>query len=109
MTAPTVTRIRRDVVLAEGPDAAAFLQGQLSQDVERLPVGAAAWSFVLQPQGKVDAWFRVHRTGDETFELDVDEGWGEALVTRLERFKLRTRCEFTLEPSVPVLAVRPPD
>ena len=96
----------RDLVRAEGLDTTAFLQGQLSQDVERLNVGESAWSFLLQPQGKVEAWFRVLRTGDDRYELDVEEGWGEAVVARLERFKLRTRCELTLERSVPVLAVR---
>jgi folate-binding protein YgfZ len=96
----------RDVVRAEGPDTAAFLQGQLSQDVEQLPVGESAWSFLLQPQGKVDAWLRVFRATDDRFELDVDEGWGDAVLARLERFKLRTRCELSLERSVPVLAVR---
>ena len=106
VTAPTVTRMTRDVVRAEGPDAVAFLQGQLSQDVERLNAGESAWSFLLQPQGKVDAWFRVLRTGNDRYELDVDEGWGEAVIARLERFKLRTKCELTLERSVPVLAVR---
>jgi tRNA-modifying protein YgfZ len=106
VTAPTVTRIARDVVVADGLDATAFLQGQLSQDVARLNVGESAWSFLLQPQGKVDAWFRVLRTGDDRYELDVDEGWGEAVVSRLERFKLRTRCDLTLQTSVPVVAVR---
>lgn len=106
VTATTVTRIARDVVRAEGPDTAAFLQGQLSQDVEGMAVGATAWSFLLQPQGKVDAWLRVFRIADDRFELDVDTGFGEAVVARLNRFKLRTKCELTLEPSVPVLAVR---
>jgi folate-binding protein YgfZ len=106
VTAPTVTRLARDVVRAEGPDTAAFLQGQLSQDVERLAVGESAWSFLLQPQGKVDAWFRVFRSAEDAFDLDVDEGWGEPVLARLERFKLRTRCDLRLERSVPVVAVR---
>lgn len=86
----------RDVVLVHGPDAVAFLQGQLSQDVAALPVGASAPSFVLQPTGKVDAWLRVTRTADDELLLDVDEGWGEAVHARLRRFLLRT--EATLEP-----------
>lgn len=87
--------VPRDVVRVTGPDAVSFLQGQISQDVEALPAdGSSAWSFVLQPQGKVDAWFRVTRTGDEAVLLDVDAGFGEALVARLERFKLRTKAEF---------------
>jgi folate-binding protein YgfZ len=90
--------VPRDFVRASGPDAITFLQGQLSQDIAVLPVGASAWSLLLQPQGKLDAWLRVSRLGDDEVVLDVDGGWGEAVVTRLQRFKLRTRCE--LEPLV---------
>jgi folate-binding protein YgfZ len=82
--------VDRDVVRVGGPDAAAYLQGQLSQDVEGLAVGATTWSFVLQPTGKVDAWGRVTRTAGDAFLLDVDGGAGEQLVTRLRRFLLRT-------------------
>ena len=86
----------RDVVQASGPDTSTFLQGQLSQDVEALQVGDSAFSFLLQPQGKVDALLRVTRTADEAFVLDTDAGWGEAVLSRLARFKLRVRCD--LEP-----------
>jgi folate-binding protein YgfZ len=51
---------------------------------------------VLQPQGKVDAWFRVTRTGDERFELDVDTGAGDAVVARLSRFLIRTKATVEL-------------
>lgn len=88
--------LRRDVVEATGPDTAAFLQGQLSQDVAGLAVGESRYSLLLQPQGKVDAWLRVVRAGDETFLLDVEQGWGEAVIRRLERFKLRTRCSLAM-------------
>jgi anthranilate synthase component 1 len=88
-------RVPRDAVRAEGPDTARFLQGQLSQDVEALAVGQSAWSFLLQPQGKVDAWLRVSRTGPEHFVLDVDAGFGDAVLTRLRRFLVRTKCELT--------------
>jgi folate-binding protein YgfZ len=82
--------VDRDVVRVSGPDAAAYLQGQLSQDVEGLAVGGTTWSFVLQPTGKVDAWARVTRLADDAFLLDVDGGAGDALLTRLRRFLLRT-------------------
>ena len=98
--------IERDVVVATGPDTTAFLQGQLAQDVEALDDGASAWSLLLQPAGKVDAWLRVTRTDRETFELDVDARWGEHVLQRLSRFKLRTKCELTLQESVRVAAVR---
>lgn len=85
--------IPRDVVHVRGPEAATYLQGQLSQDVDAIPAGAARRSFVLQPTGKVDSWVRVTRVGDEDFMLDVDAGYGDALIARLQRFLLRTKAE----------------
>jgi folate-binding protein YgfZ len=88
-------RLDREVVVAEGEAVVEYLQGQLSQDVAGLAPGASAWTFVLQPTGKVDVWCRVSRLGESTFVLDVDAGWADALVARLERFKLRTPVTFT--------------
>ena len=45
----------REAVRVSGPDAAAYLQGQISQDIESLAAGEVAWSLVLQPTGKLDA------------------------------------------------------
>jgi folate-binding protein YgfZ len=85
--------IDRDVVRVAGPEALAYLQGQLSQDVEDLDVGSTALSFLLAPTGKVDAWLRVtRRSGDEVI-LDVAGGHGEAVLTRLRRFLLRTKAD----------------
>ena len=89
-------RVLRDFVQVQGPDAATYLQGQVSQDVAGLTVGDSAWSFVLQPQGKVDAWFRVTRRAEDTFVLDVDRGWADAVVQRLERFKLRVKLTISV-------------
>lgn len=96
----------RDVVDVAGPDAATYLQGQLSQDVLALAVGAAAPTFVLSPQGKVDGWGRVQRVADDAFRIDVDPGAGEAWTARLSRFLLRTKAEVHLTADVAMLAVR---
>jgi len=82
----------RDFVRAAGPDVITFLQGQLSQDVAGLAVGASTWALLLQPQGKVVAFLRVLRTGEEEVVLETDAGFGPAVVERLSRFKLRVRC-----------------
>jgi len=82
--------VDRDVVRVHGPEAGAYLQGQLSQDVTGLPVGGSAWAFVLQPPGKVDSVVRVTRTGEDEFVRDGVAGWSAALVDRLRRCLLRT-------------------
>ncbi|MCB1013945.1 MAG: folate-binding protein YgfZ [Acidimicrobiales bacterium] len=112
MTAPLrdtlgAVRTDRDVVEVAGPDAASYLQGQCSQDVEALAEGASAWTFVLQPDGKVAVWGRVTRVAPDRFVLDVDPGAGPALITRLERFKLRVDAAVT-PLDWTVLAVRGP-
>jgi folate-binding protein YgfZ len=86
----------RDFVRATGPDVNTFLQGQLSQDVVRLSTGGSTWALLLQPQGKVTAFLRVLRVGDEEFVLETDAGFGPAVIERLNRFKLRVNCD--LEP-----------
>jgi len=84
----------RDVVCVHGPDARTYLHSQLSQDVQALAVGERAWSFVLQPTGKVDVLLRVSRTADDTFVLDTDGGYGETMVARLNRFKIRVKADI---------------
>jgi folate-binding protein YgfZ len=99
--------LARDALVVSGPDACSYLQGQLSQDVAGLEVGASAWSWLLQPAGKVDALVRVTRTGPDTVLVDVDKGYGEAVLNRLTRFKLRTKAEFR-PVSITVIALRGP-
>jgi folate-binding protein YgfZ len=100
--------LARDVISATGPDTLDFLQGQVSQDVAALAVGGSAWTLLLQPQGKVDAWMRVSRTGDDAVVIDVEAGFGEAVAARLNRFKLRTRCEVTALDGWRSIALRGP-
>jgi folate-binding protein YgfZ len=88
-------RSSRDVVAVRGPDAVEYLQGQLSQDVTALAVGASADSLLLEPDGKLSALLRVTRTDGQGFVLDVDAGYGDAVVARLRRFLLRAKVELT--------------
>ena len=85
-----------DVISVEGPDASTYLQGQLSQDIDAIAVGAEAWTFLLEPNGHIDALARVTRTADDAFALTVDGGLGELVETRLRKFLLRTKATITL-------------
>ncbi len=98
----------RDVLRITGRDAVSYLQGQLSQDVEGLAVGATTRTLLLQPQGKIDAWMRMHRRSPDEVLLDVEPGFGAGAKERLERFKLRVDADIELR-TVPTLAVRGPE
>ena len=87
--------VERSVLAVFGPDAEDFLQGQLSQDIAALAPGQSAWSLILQPQGRIDAFVRVTRQAADRFVLDTD-GPLEQVDVRLRRFMLRT--DVTLEP-----------
>lgn len=100
--------LARDAVAVTGPDGLSFLQGQCSQDVAGLAVGATIWSLVLQPQGKVDALVRITRVAEDSVVLDTDGGWGPRLLDRLNRFKLRVKADLELLPWTCV-ALRGPD
>ena len=91
-------RSGRDVLAVRGPDAEAYLQGQLSQDLSALAVGAAADTLLLEPDGKLSALLRVTRTDGQGFVLDVDGGYGAAVAARLRRFLLRSKVELEALP-----------
>ena len=97
----------RDVLTVAGPDAGTYLHGQLSQNVTGLAIGQTTWTLLLQPQGKVDTWLRMHRLADDAFLLDVEAGYGQAALDRLKRFMLRVDMEIELT-TVTVLALRGP-
>lgn len=89
----------RDHVIVEGPDALSFLHSQISQDIRGLAVGEIAWTFLLEPSGKVESFARVTRTAEDRFDFDVDAGFGEALMARINRFKIRVQADTTLVPA----------
>ena len=107
MTELTAIVIERDMVLVEGPETAAFLHGQISQDVEDLSVGESRLSLLLEPRGRLEVFFRLTRIADEAFLMDTEPGSGEVLRSSLERFKLRTKAEFS-QPDWSMLALRGP-
>ncbi|HET6873381.1 MAG TPA: hypothetical protein VFH70_01290 [Acidimicrobiales bacterium] len=94
---PEAFLLDRDVIRATGPEALSYLQGQLSQDLLFLADGESAWSWLLAPNGKVDALVRATRLDAEDWLLDTDGGYGEAVRARLDRFKLRTKAQFAAE------------
>jgi tRNA-modifying protein YgfZ len=85
-----------DIITAVGPDARSFLQGQFSQDMATVDVDGSAWSWLLQPTGKVAALVLVSKVADDTYSIAVDSGFGSVALARLNRFKLRVKVDLSL-------------
>jgi folate-binding protein YgfZ len=88
--------LQRDVITVQGADARTYLHSQLSQDIASMQVGETRQSLLLQPTGKICGILRVTCIDGETFLLDCDSGTGEAVLVRLNRFKIRVKAELSL-------------
>ena len=74
------------LIWVEGPDAASFLQGLLSNDVAGLAAGEACHALVLDAKGHVLADLRAHRDGPDAFTLVVDPPQADEVASLLERY-----------------------
>jgi tRNA-modifying protein YgfZ len=75
----------------EGPDAATFLQGQLSNDVVALLPGAVQWTSYNSPKGRMLATLLLWRDGSDAFHALVAADLAEAVRKRLSMFVLRAK------------------
>ena len=89
-----IVDLDRDVVCVAGPDATSFLQSLVSQDLDPVPVGGVVHTLLLQPQGKVLVDFRAGRAEADTWWLACERGYGETLLTGLNRFKIRVKADI---------------
>ena len=87
----------RGFTLFEGSDAAKFLQGMVSNDVESVAVGSATYALLLTPKARVVADLRLTRLAESTFLADSEPAATPALRQVLTRYRLRSR--VTIEPA----------
>ncbi len=75
----------------DGPDAEAFLHGQLSSDVKVLRNGGAHWSSYNSPKGRMLGTLLLWREGDDAFRATVSADLAASLARRLAMFVLRAK------------------
>lgn len=80
--------LQRGVLEIGGPDARPFLQGLLTNDLDRLAPDRAIWAALLSPQGRCLAEFGLAADGERIL-LDAERAGLEALVRRLTLYRLR--------------------
>ena len=88
---------RRALLRIEGADARAWLQGLVSNDVEKLAPGRAVYAAMLSPQGKYLFDFVMVQDGDAIL-LDVAADRAGALAQRLGMYRLRRAVTVAPDP-----------
>jgi tRNA-modifying protein YgfZ len=82
------------LIRAQGADATAFLQGQLTQDLAGLAPGRARLAGYCSAKGRLMASFIVWSPAPETWWLACSADLLPATLKRLRMFVLRARCQL---------------
>ncbi len=93
----------RSVIAVAGPEARSFLQGLITNDVERLAPGLGLYAALLTPQGKILFDFFLVE-GDGAVLLDCAAASRDALLKRLALYKLRSKVVLEPRDQLAVLA-----
>ena len=88
-----VDRSERGKLALTGPDAKAFLHGQVTNDIEGLEPGRGCYAAFLTHKGKMLGDMRVLDLGDELL-LDTERATLQELFNMIRRFKLGSDVEL---------------
>lgn len=92
--ATIVADLSHNALLAvTGDDAVAFLHGQLTNDVEKLPEGAAQWTGWCNAKGRLFATFLLVKRADGCL-LMLPAALAEAVAKRLRMYVLRSKVKI---------------
>jgi len=94
---PLIPLPHRSLLSLTGADAAAFLQGLVTNDVLKLSPETPLYACMLSPQGKILFDFLLYAHQDAIL-LDVAAEKAEALRKSLSLYKLRAKVTLTLLP-----------
>ncbi|MFL5850610.1 MAG: YgfZ/GcvT domain-containing protein [Solirubrobacteraceae bacterium] len=86
-------RSERGKLALTGPEAKAFLHGQVTNDVEGLQPGEGCYAAFLSHKGKMQGDLRVLNTGDELW-VDTERPTLQPLFTMINRYKLGSDLEL---------------
>jgi folate-binding protein YgfZ len=87
-------RSSRGKLLARGAEAAEYLQGQLTNDIEALAVGEGCYAALLDRKGHMQADMRVLRLGPSEIWIDTEPEALAAAQRHLETYKIGREVEL---------------
>jgi folate-binding protein YgfZ len=103
-TASFVLLPERGILVVSGPDRRGFLQGLVSNDVEKLASGRAIYAALLTAQGKYLHDFIMVEHGDAIW-LDAEAARLADLKRRLSMYRLRAKVGIAERPDLRVAAI----
>ncbi len=94
------------VIMVRGPDAADFLQGQLTQDVGRLSQGGALFAAWCNPKGRVIVTTRLVQVEDDIAMLLAEDMTGRVLGL-VQMYRFRAQVETSVVDTDPAALFEP--
>ncbi|MFZ5471863.1 MAG: YgfZ/GcvT domain-containing protein [Myxococcota bacterium] len=83
----------REMLCVTGEDRVSFLQGMVSNDIARLPVGGSLYATMLTPKGALVADARIFRRSEDVL-LDLEPGAGQRAMDFLQRHLVSEEAEL---------------
>jgi folate-binding protein YgfZ len=81
-------RSGRFSITVSGSEAAEYLQGQVTNDVEVLGVGSGCYAALLDRKGHLQADMRILRTTEAEFWIDTESATGPRVLKHLKTYKI---------------------
>lgn len=86
-------------IVFEGPETRQFLQGQLSCDVQKIPVGGWTWGGYLTPKGRLLATFAAFALADDRIGLLMDKDLVDQALAKFRMYVLRAKTRPSVDDS----------
>ena len=102
MTPPSFAEI-----IVEGPEAQTFLHGQLAADVKAIAPAHWGYACYCVPDGRVQALMMVAHASAEQWRLLLPAELADGVLSRLQRYRLRSRCSLASSEVAIVATVDP--
>jgi folate-binding protein YgfZ len=94
----------RAVLEIQGEDKATFLQGLITNDITKVTPTQTIYAALLTPQGRFLYDFFISEK-EESYFLETDKERIEALLKKLNLYKLRSEVNLSLRPDIHVFAL----
>jgi folate-binding protein YgfZ len=98
-------RSERAALEVRGPDAAEFLQGQVTNEIVELEPHEGCYAAILNPKGRILADLRILRVSAERFLLDTEVAARETVLGDLRMYKIGRRVEVLEAPERLILSL----